>query len=316
MNDVLTPKEIAKELNKATAEDWDNILAIDGTPGIGKSVLACQIAKKGEELQGRTFSFERNVLFSPKFETVMDKVRQLPPGSYIVLDEVIKILYKLEWWSEINRLMDKLFNLCRKENKNVILCIPDFSDLSRSFRKLTKLWITCVDRGEGHMLCKNPFPGVDDRWGLKKNLKTYNIATHWKQFSEITKSDIRYALKKTRNYVGTVVWEDLTPEEKATYEFLRDKVKYDDIELQKSNSKKLDEIRKLRYALNYLGLTYKQIGGLTGVSKSALAHMFADMDEGLKVEVEEYLNLLISNNKMNIKQITPPVQQKGGNVEK
>ncbi len=309
--DTLTPGEVSHELNKATTDNWDNILTIDGTPGIGKSVLACQIAKAGDP----EFTFERNVLFSPDFNTVIKKVRQLPKGSYIVLDEAIKILYKLEWWSEINRLMDKLFNLCRKENKNVILCIPDFTDLSKSFRKLTKLWIHCVDRGDAHMLCKDPFPGVEDKWHLKKNLKTFNIATRYKQFSAITNADIRYALKKTRNYVCSITWDDFNPRERAEYELLRDKVKYDDIELQKSDSQRLTEIKKLRYTLNWLGFNYQQIGGLVGISKSALSHMFTEMDEGLKVEVEEYLLLLISNNKLNLKQITPPVQQNGGIVE-
>jgi len=290
-------KRITSILNKVTNSNFQNILVVSGRTGVGKSTFALRAALEGDP----NFTLEKNVLYNPNISDVMKAIKELPYGSYIILDEAIKVAYKLEWWSETNRLMDKFFNLCRKERKTIIFCIPNFNDLSKAFREMTNLWVHVLERGKGVLLTKDPLFMGRTSWNLERMYKRFQNNLKGRRYSEIGSSDLLYLLRRSQHYVGEFDFNKLSAKFEAKYEFLRDKEKYKDLELRKPTDKKTDEIKVYRYALNLLGLKQKDIAKLTDVTAQTISYSLNTIEQDKKTKTKRLLQLIYNNRDIKTK---------------
>jgi hypothetical protein len=161
---------LVRQISERLRSNRDYVVVIDGPKGEGKSTLAYHLAKRLSE----GFSFEQNYVFRYSYKEIESKIYGLPRYSPIVIDEGLKIFYKLDWTSQIQNNLIKLFSTSRKHNKVVFLCLPYFSELRTSFRQnLVNMWIHVVERGEAVLFMPDANPFVTDKWAFADCDKIY-----------------------------------------------------------------------------------------------------------------------------------------------
>lgn len=236
--------KLCKLIKQRVSEDWDLWTAITGTEGVGKSNLADQFGFTIDP----TYTLERNELFSPTIKEMEHKLRKLPKGSVIIVDEAVKVMIKHDWYLPLQKYLVKLSSLARKENKIVLCCIPSFITLNKYFRQWrVGFWINIPYRG----IAINQVPHPDmqrhaDPWLIQENLKREEKAWRHRKFVDITLKDILAMEQSFRTYGGWFEFPDWQPERKVMYERLRDIYKYEDIGLEYQAS---ERYRKLKNRL-------------------------------------------------------------------
>lgn len=169
---MLSLKTIAQSSVNRVRLDKDLAIAITAPEGDGKSALSIGL---GLEIDPKHFLLERNVLFSPNVSEIRKKIYNLPKYTPIIADEAIKIMYKLNWGSKIQKYLNQIYAVCRNQNKISIFNMPRFTDFSEYFRNhRIKLWIHIVDPinnqkefGHAVVMSRSWNPVSSDPWGLK-----------------------------------------------------------------------------------------------------------------------------------------------------
>ncbi len=118
--DVVKKRVISKD------RDW--VCVVDGEEGVGKSVLAQQMAKYLDP----NFSIDNIVFNSDDFLKVI-KDPKTKKGTAIVLDEAFSAANNRASLSEVNRSMIGVATEMRQKNLFIIFCIPSFFDLDKYF---------------------------------------------------------------------------------------------------------------------------------------------------------------------------------------
>lgn len=113
---------------RVLTKDMDWVLVIDGEEGVGKSVLAQQIAKYLDP----NFNID-NITFNSDDFLKKVKDRKIKKGTAIILDEAFSAASSRSSLSEVNRAMIGVTTEMRQRNLFVILCIPTFFDLDRHY---------------------------------------------------------------------------------------------------------------------------------------------------------------------------------------
>jgi len=122
-------RSLDKIVRRVKTKDEDTFIAVDGSEGGGKSVLAFQLAKKCDP----SFDLSR-VVFTPKrFQEVILAARK---GEAVVFDEAFRGLSSRGALSEVNKLLVGLMMECRQKNLIVIVVMPTFFLLD----KYVALW--------------------------------------------------------------------------------------------------------------------------------------------------------------------------------
>lgn len=253
----------------------DAVIAITGYEGDGKSSLAAQVGEEGGKKSGTGFDYEINELYSPNKDEMRNKVLKLPALSTVVADEAINLLYKLNWSSDVQKYINKLYALCRKENKMTLLCMPRFIDFNEFFRNhRILLWvhiiqgISKVDKtGMAAVFDKDWSPFSKDPWWIKETQKRIDINRKKKRRIEVDVEEKMEILEKSSNFIGPLTFGRLPPDRWNLYESLRDKEKYkyldeDDNPLQKVSKRTrehMEQIQALTQKLIELGMTQQDI---------------------------------------------------------
>ncbi len=168
---MLTTKQLGKIALERVTRDKDLAMGITGLEGDGKSCVSIQIGIGIDP----SFEMFRNVLFDPSVKKIREKIYNLPPYTPIIADEAIKIMYKLNWGSKIQKYLNKIYAVCRNQNKISIFNIPRFTDFAEYFRNhRLRLWLHIVDpisneKEDGHavVIARSWNPVSVDPWGLK-----------------------------------------------------------------------------------------------------------------------------------------------------
>lgn len=232
---VILPKHLAQFGKALTKNKKDLIFNITGYPGEGKSVLGIQIAKAYD----RRFNFDRNLIYSRS--ELMEKIETFPPSAFII-DEAINVLYKREWNKGGQKEMIKLLNICRSKGHMLIFIQPNFEDMDKDIRnKRLRLWVDVIKRGVGVMWKPiKSLGGGTDPWNLDFNDKL--VKTKVKKFG-IVEGYIEGAAK-SQNFQNIVRWDNLTPEEYAQYERVKDEKKYAEEENTLLTEKEAEKISR------------------------------------------------------------------------
>lgn len=285
---MLTVDDVAKVANKRLRLDKDLVIAVTGDEGDGKSALAMGISLKVDPL----FDFERNVLYSPTVEETKSKIIGLPRYSVIVADEAIKIMYKLNWGTKIQKFLNQIYALCRQENKLSILCMPRFKDFNEYFRNhRIKFWLHIVDpisnkKSKGHAILfgKSWNPTSQDTWWLGDLQKTIDKYSFKRKLHEVdyTLQDKIDVLSKSRNFLGVVEFEWIPDEQWNIYLEAKSRQKYDGMELNDVDADefKLRESERLNKAMLELskrGVTQKEIARAINMSQQSISHRLKEL---------------------------------------
>lgn len=172
MISLLTVKQVGELCLERVTKDKDLSVGITAPEGDGKSCLSIGVGLGIDA----SFDLKRNVLFSPSVKEIKNKIYNLPSYTPIIADEAIKIMYKLNWGTKIQKYLNKIYAVCRSQNKISIFNMPRFTDFSEYFRNhRLRLWIHIVDpinnqKKEGHavVMARSWNPVTVDAWGLKR----------------------------------------------------------------------------------------------------------------------------------------------------
>ena len=121
-----------------------------------------------------------------------------------LVDEAIRIFYKLNWQTTGQKYLNKLFAVARKNNKVCVLCIPRFSDLTEFQRNhRVYIWIHCYARGKAVVFrrLKTAF-AIGDVWQFRENWKVEQDAIR-------RGKPLVNVYRRTITFLGTVKWKAL-----------------------------------------------------------------------------------------------------------
>ena len=262
----------AKRLHNRLKDDWDCVIAISGIEGSGKSSLAIVLGDYIHQ-HGKIepFQLDKNVLYNPKTLTIRDAIlHTVPQYGVVVMDEAIKVLYKMGFMSKAQQFINQLYAICRKENKATILCIPRFTDLNEFFRNhRVLLWVHVVERGHAVILAKDWNPFISDAWHMRDNLKAMSKKSDFLGMGAKERIKI---LKKTPNYAGEFSSPQLTVHIEEAYKELAAQVKYEmDFEEYHGLAKKYRNLAKEMAGFLYLqGMTSKEIQDEFSITSSMM----------------------------------------------
>jgi hypothetical protein len=235
---IISPKEFVSILKRRVHKDWDAVVGITGEEGSSKSTLASWLVYEGCLFEGLSEEealkkFVEYTIFSPNQDRVQEQITQSERYSIINADEAIKILYKQNWASPIQKFLNMFYALCRQENKISVLCMPRFLDFNEFFRNhRIKFWVHVLDRGVAVIMEKDWFPSSDDPWFLKDAMKMNTTLYARKKTADFNVDEKIRVLSRLKNFVGVIHFEDLPNKVKKVYRDGKAEFAYEDIKEQ------------------------------------------------------------------------------------
>lgn len=199
--DRLIKAELEKVKHRVLTKDRDFIAIVDGEEGVGKSVLAQQIAA----FLDPEFNLDKIVFTSDDFIKII-KDPNTKKGSCIVLDEAFAAANSRSCLTEVNRAMIGIATEMRQKNLFILMVIPSFFDLDKYFalwrcRALFHVYFT-PDEDRHYIL----FPRDSKKVLYLLGKKTYNYSKPQapfppcKFFNTYTVDETAYRLKKSEAF--------------------------------------------------------------------------------------------------------------------
>lgn len=287
---VIRPTRVSKYAKGLTKNKKDCVLCITGMTGEGKSVIACEIAKKYD----KRFEYERNLIYSRA--ELKEKIETLPPSAFII-DEAINVLYKREWNKSAQKDLVKLLNICRSKGHLLIFVQPVFNDLDKDVRnERVRLWIYVLKRGIGIVFRPiRTLSGSVDPFKLDDNNKLVKkFAKKMDSFTGTLEGSYR-----SENFLSFIRWNNMPEEEYELYEKVKDEKKYAD-EVEELFTRKDAERMARDKSIELLSLLrdkkflkkgfYKYVAGFFGIAVSSVSGLMK------KQETTKDLNNISSSN--------------------
>lgn len=225
------------KIKERLRDDWDLVIAVSGTEGVGKSSLGIEMCKAID----KNFLLDKNVSYLPDAKEIFDKLNSINQYGAYLIDEAVRVLHKHHWFDNVQQKINEWYATERYQNKVTILCIPRFTNLTENFRNhRVNIWVHVLARGIAIVYLKDLDKDTDDPWHIKFNRQLKEKLYKNKRVAEISIQAYLYAERKTKNYLFDFTFPDLAPEEKNLY--LELKVKSRD--KLKAEAQELDEQEK------------------------------------------------------------------------
>lgn len=204
--DNITKLELSKVKERVLNKDRDFVAVIDGEEGVGKSVLAQQLAAYLDD----EFNIDKIVFNSDDFIKLI-KNPGIKKGSAIVLDEAFSAANSRASLTEVNRAMIGVATEMRQKNLFIFMVLPSFFDLDKYFalwrcRALFHVYFTPEE--DRHYII---FPKESKKMLYLLGKKTYNYSKPTapyppcKFFNTYTVDESEYRHKKSEAFKKRVV---------------------------------------------------------------------------------------------------------------
>lgn len=281
----------AKVVRARLRQDKDMVICLSGGEGSGKSTMAIVL---GALIDGR-FDLEKNVSYIPNEKEVKEEFYRLKRYQYYLIDEAIRALYKMNFMSNLQQMLIRIWATERFQNKCTTLIIPRFRDLTENFRNhRVMVWIHVISRGHAIAYLKDDDAHIQDPWHIEETSKYKQRRYKNKNPSLLSIEDRVRIEKNTRNFMAYFQFPDLPREIKEKYDELKleSRRKYDEEEASKEDTKismQAKELRKLRDRMIYLLIkktakfNYENMPEITGLTKTTLMKIV----KGQKKIIEE-----------------------------
>ena len=198
--------ELEKVKKRVLTKDRDWVAVVDGEEGVGKSVLAQQIAR----FLDPEFNIDKVVFTADEFLKII-KDPNTKKGSCIVLDEAFSAANSRSSLTEVNRSMIGVATEMRQKNLFILMVLPSFFDLDKYFalwrcRALFHVYFT-PDEARHYVI----FPKEKKKYLYLNGKKTYNYSNPRSPFPPFTfpnrymVNEEDYRFKKSKAFSKRVV---------------------------------------------------------------------------------------------------------------
>lgn len=168
--DPIVTTELLKVKKKVLTKDRDWVGLVDGEEGVGKSVLAQQLAV----FLDPDFNLD-NIVFNSDDFIKKIKDPKTKKGTCIVLDEAFSSANSRASMSEVNRSLIGVATEMRQKNLFIIIVLPSFFDLDKYFalwrcRALFHVYFTPEEEERRYIV----FPKNEKKYLFLAGKKTYS----------------------------------------------------------------------------------------------------------------------------------------------
>lgn len=271
----------ARYIKRRLRDDWDMVVTITGTEGVGKSTLAIHLGI----LIDHDFDLDKNIGYLPSHQDFIEKFESLDRYQVFLVDEALKSLYKMRFMTKLQQDITIHYGTERWQNKCTILCIPRFRDLTESFRNhKTHVWIHCMDRGKAVVFFNSHVNMFGtDAWSMDINEKMIRDKLGAGIFANEKKKLTVY--KKTTNFYSLLSFPDLDDDMKERYNELKAQSRKESKDIQgdtigiREKKYRSSLAKVFMHMMAKHGYTQRQIAEICGVS-----HVF--IHKSIKRETE------------------------------
>lgn len=262
-------KFFCKKVRGELRNEFDNVIAVTGYPGYGKSQLGSIIGL----LIDYNYEFYKNICFIPSSKDIEERYMGLPIYSVLHVDEASKGLHKQKWYEKVQQKLNQLFDV---ERENHFLCtiviMPRFQNFTENFRNFRiKYWINIPQRGIGVVYKRDEDKDAKDPWHIDENYKIKEKKWRGRRIFERDVGSLIRMEQATKNYWFYFKIPEIPKEIWAVYQHLKSesrKEKEEDFEIEswkeKLEREKTDRWNKV-IELKRKGYTNDEIGALIGV---------------------------------------------------
>jgi hypothetical protein len=191
----------------------DAVVIISGDTGEGKSVFNWWLMREHAKRRTLNFNPVKNLIYDrEEFNIAIDEVEE---ASSIGIDEAVGLFYSRDYHDDEQIALLKKLDRIRYRRLLLTLLIPNLFHIDKHIRdSRVRYWVHIdIRKGKGdsgyahcYIFEKERNPFNPDPWNLSMNRKLF------------TKGKI----DKSPNYLGEIVFKDISPEEYSIYEKIKD----------------------------------------------------------------------------------------------
>ncbi len=157
-------EELGAGFRANTRKEYDNITAVTGPHGYGKSHFSLELAMAIKP----AFSLKDDILYFVGGDE-LDKKYITSRRDVIIVDEATKSAHKYDWMSTDSKKLKTDFDANRMYENTVIFNMPNFNDFSAYFKKTRLMyWFHIIERGWAIFFKKVNNPFGTDCWYLRE----------------------------------------------------------------------------------------------------------------------------------------------------
>lgn len=210
---MTTIKELAKFTMEVLDTDRDAVVVVTGDTGEGKSTAVWQYARECADISGVPFNPVKQLVYErEEFKDLIDKE---PERSFLIVDEAVGLFYSRDYHDDEQIALLKKLDRIRYRHLITAFVIPSLWHIDSHIRNArVRLWIHVDSRkgkgkdGYAHAYIfkkeKNPFN--PDPWNMNENRKMFG----------------KGKIDKSPNYMGEVVFYDMSQDEARIYQGIKD----------------------------------------------------------------------------------------------
>jgi len=130
---------LIEDMGSNVEEDFDNVVALCGDEGVGKSTAAFGLCKRLDP----DFDPSKSCIYSLKqfIDSVLDD-----PQKVYWFDEAILLAFGRDWMKSDNKRLVQALATCRSKNLHIIMCIPLFDNIDAYLRLHRTRYLIKVQR--------------------------------------------------------------------------------------------------------------------------------------------------------------------------
>lgn len=216
---VNTVRQLAELIVDIQVADWDVVLVVTGTAGVGKSVFMfwllheCYAVMRERGIAEIYFNPVRDLWFSR--DEVNDWLDDSPRFSSGAADEGVGMFYSRDYHEPEQKALLKKMDRMREEKNFVFsILLPNFFSLDSHIRNgRISYWVNLDSRkGKGQKGYAHGVVYQKDENNFSKD--PWNLSLNTRLFRQ-------KRLDKSPNYVGEIYFNDLPPEWKKVYKMVK-----------------------------------------------------------------------------------------------
>jgi hypothetical protein len=210
---IFTVKELSEWLEERRLNQFDSNFLVTGGTGLGKSTIIWKLLRKFKDKGYRPMKHQ---IYDRESTISLLRDNKL---SYCWNDELISAAYRREHWDREQIELIKTLTKYRCNFNIFAGALPVFFTLDKELLKLFSLNIDVIRRGESvvHMRREGRRYN-DDPWDVKYNAK---LEDGWSKSLQ-KNPNFKIPYHKYSTFVGYLFFKDLTPKQRARYEYIRD----------------------------------------------------------------------------------------------